>query len=60
MMALDYIIKKNQEKNIPCRLVPLLRILVKLSISQKYINGKFDFELLDLVELSDRLNGVVK
>ena len=60
MMALDYIIKKNQEKNIPGRLVPVVRILVKLLISQKYKNGKFDFELLDLVELSDRLNGVVK
>lgn len=60
MIALDYIINNKKEKKIPCRHAPVIRILVKLSISQKYNEAKFDSELIDLLELSDIINGVVK
>lgn len=45
---------------IPERLVPVLVKSIKNLISQKYNNVKFDSELLDLVELSDLINGVYK
>ena len=58
-MALDYIIRKQKLKKIPEQSVALICKSIEKRIFSKYIEAKYDSELLDLIEFYDVLNGVV-
>ena len=57
MRVIDYIIKKKKAVFIFASQLPTLRADVKNLIDNKYNNVNFDSELLDLIELSDKING---
>ena len=57
MKALDYIIKENREKKISIKLLSMLAKVIKIVSHFKYNNLKYDFKSLDLIVLSDMING---
>ena len=60
MIALDYIIKKEKFKQTSNRLVALINKSIEKMIFEKYIEAKYDSELLDLIVIYDLTNGVAK
>lgn len=60
MIALDYIIENKKLKFKPNRLIALINKSIEKMIFEKYIECKFDSELLDLIEIYDLTNGVAK
>jgi hypothetical protein len=57
MRSLDFINKAQKSAKIPNQLLPVLVRSVKIALTFKYNHVKFDAELLDMIELSDLLNG---
>lgn len=55
--GIDYIIRKKKTIFIFSSQVSTLRNRLRKLIDNKYNNCKFDSELLDLIELSDKVNG---
>ena len=55
--CIDYIISKKKPIFIFSSQVSTLRNRLRKLIDNKYNNCKFDSELLDLIELSDKVNG---
>jgi hypothetical protein len=57
MRVIDYIIRQKKSFFVFASQLPKVREEVKKLIDNKYNNVKFDSELLDLIELSDKVNG---
>lgn len=57
MRVIDYIIRQKKSIFVFASQLPKVREEVKKLIDNKYNNCKFDSELLDLIELSDKVNG---
>lgn len=57
MRVIDYIISAKKPIFIFSSQLPTLQKKVRKLINNKYNNCKFDSELLDLIELSDKVNG---
>lgn len=57
MRVLDYIIKAKKRAFIFRSQVPIVREEVKKLLSNKYNKLEFDSELLDLIEIYDKVNG---
>lgn len=57
MQVIDYIIRQKKSIFVFTSQLPRVREEVKKLIENKYNNVKFDSELLDLIELSDKVNG---
>jgi hypothetical protein len=57
MRVIDYIIRQKKLFFVFASQLPKVREEVKNLIENKYNNVEFDSELLDLIELSDKING---